>query len=133
MSGNKGATPHRNTSKVSVRPARPAPKLLTIGKPILGWQRVPELARRQLDILISLQPKVLRGDDPDAIHDMRVASRRLQQILDLLYPKPRPQKIRKLRRIIRRARTTLSGVRNCDVLLQRVEKLLARKRLEHFS
>jgi len=65
---------------------------------------------------------VLRGDDPDAIHDMRVASRRLQQILDLLYPKPRPQKIRKLWRTIRRDRTIFSSVRNCDVLLERGDR-----------
>ena len=92
------------------------------------WGTVRRLALKQLHRFMSLEPKVLRGDDPDSIHDMRVASRRLQQILDLLYPKPRPQEIRSLRRKIRRSRRCLSDVRNCDVLVERVEKSLARKR-----
>jgi CHAD domain-containing protein len=77
---------------------------------------------------MSFEPKVLKGDDPDAIHDMRVASRRLQQILDLAYPKPRPREVRRLRRNIQRCRAALGNVRNCDVLLGRVEGLLKRKR-----
>ena len=74
-----------------------------------------ELALRQLNRFISYEAKVLKGDDADAIHDMRVASRRLQQVLDLLYPKPRPQELRRLRRQIRRCRQVLGDVRNCDV------------------
>lgn len=92
------------------------------------WDAVRRLALRQLDRFMSFEPKVLRGDDPDAIHDMRVASRRLQQILDLLYPQPRPHEVRGLRRRLRRARRCLSEVRNCDVLLVRVNRRLASKR-----
>jgi CHAD domain-containing protein len=89
-----------------------------------AWKKVRELALRQLNRFMTLEPKVLRGDDPDAIHDMRVASRRLQQIMDLLYAKPRPRDIGNLRRKIRRSRRCLSTVRNCDVLIARVEKSL---------
>lgn len=92
-----------------------------------AWGRVRQLALKQLDRFMSLEPKVLRGDDPDAIHDIRVASRRLQQVLDLLYPAPRPREIRRLRRKLRRCRRTLGEVRNCDVLLDRVETTLHRK------
>lgn len=92
------------------------------------WGAVRRLALKQLHRFMALEAKVLRGDSPDAIHDMRVASRRLQQVLDLLYPKPRSQEIRRLRRKIQRSRRCLSDVRNCDVLLDRVEKILARKR-----
>jgi CHAD domain-containing protein len=94
-----------------------------------AWKRVRKLALKQLDRFMSLEPKVLRGDDPNAIHDLRVASRRLQQVLDLLHPAPRPAEIRKLRRKIRRSRGALGEVRNCDVQLQRVDGILARKRL----
>ncbi|MBZ5513385.1 MAG: CHAD domain-containing protein [Acidobacteriia bacterium] len=97
-------------------------------KPFDPWRKVRKLALRQLDRFVSLEPKVLRGDDPDAIHDLRVASRRLQQVLDLLYPAPRAAEVRKLRRKIRRSRGALGEVRNCDVQLQRVEGILARKR-----
>ncbi len=92
------------------------------------WQKVHKLALKQLDRFMSLEPKVLRGDDPDAIHDIRVASRRLQQVLDLLYPTPRPAEVRKLRRRLRRSRRVLGEVRNCDVQLAGVDRILASKR-----
>ena len=91
-------------------------------------KKVRELALRQLNRLISYEAKVLKGDDADAIHDMRVASRRLQQVVDLLYPKPRPPELRRLRRQIRGCRQVLGDVRNCDVLLEHVGRSLGRKR-----
>jgi CHAD domain-containing protein len=91
-------------------------------------KKVQALALRQLNRLISYEAKVLKGDDGDAIHDMRVASRRLQQMLDLLYPKPRPPELRRLRRQIRGCRQALGDVRNCDVLLELAGRSLGRKR-----
>jgi CHAD domain-containing protein len=91
-------------------------------------KKVREIALRQLHHFMSFEAKVLKGDDADAIHDMRVASRRLQQVLDLLYPKPRSPEYRPLRRKIRRCRQALGDVRNCDVLLDIVRRSLARKR-----
>ncbi len=110
------------------RPLRPVPAAPAIIPDPLAWKKVRELALRQLNRFMAYEPKVLRGDDPDAIHDMRVASRRLQQVLDLLYPKPRPQELRKLRRQIRGCRQLLGDIRNCDVLLEHVDRSLARKR-----
>jgi CHAD domain-containing protein len=92
------------------------------------WGKVRKLALRHLHRFVSLEPKVLKGDDPDAIHDMRVASRRLQQVLDLIFPKPQPREARRLRRTIRRCRRGLGEVRNCDVLLELVTARLGRKR-----
>jgi len=91
-------------------------------------KRVRDLTLRQLNRFISYEPKVLKGDDADAIHDMRVSSRRLQQVLDLLYSKPRPPELRRMRRQIRRCRQALGEVRNCDVLLEFVGRPLGRKR-----
>jgi CHAD domain-containing protein len=105
------------------------------------WKKVRELTLRQLDRFMSYEAKVLKGNNADAIHDMRVASRRLQQVLDLVYAKPRPPELRRLRRQIRRCRQALGDVRNCDVLLELVRRPLARKRsarreawaaIEHF-
>jgi CHAD domain-containing protein len=93
-----------------------------------GCKKVRELALRQLNRFMSHEAKVLKGDDAEAIHDMRVASRRMQQVLDLLYSKPRPQELRRLRRQIRRCRQALGDVRNCDVLLEIVGRSLGRKR-----
>ena len=91
------------------------------------WTKVRKLALEQMNRFISLEPKVLKGNKPNAIHDMRVASRRLQQLLDLLYPAP-PKEIRRLRRRIRSCRRALSEVRNCDVQLKRAQKSLGSKR-----
>jgi CHAD domain-containing protein len=71
------------------------------------------------------------GDEPDAIHDLRVASRRLQQVLDMLHPQPRPREIRRLRRRIQRCRRVLGEVRNYDVFLGRIDSYLAHKRITH--
>ncbi len=91
-------------------------------------KKVREIALRQLQRFMSYEAKVLKGDDVNAVHDMRVASRRLQQVLDLLFPKPRSPEFRQLRRKIRRCRQALGDVRNCDVLLEIVSRSLARKR-----
>ena len=113
----------------STRPSEPAPPedalLLLYDE---NRKRVREIALRQLHRFISYEAKVLKGDDADAIHDMRVASRRLQQVLDLLYPQPQPQMVRRSRKQIRRCRQLLGDVRNCDVMLEIVNRSLARKR-----
>ena len=88
-----------------VEPASSSESAIPEGTLLLPYEesckKVRELALRQLNRFISYEAKVLKGDDADAIHDMRVASRRLQQVLDLLYPKPRPPELRRLRRQIR--------------------------------
>ena len=116
----------------AVEPESPAETAAPEGALLLPYEdsckKVRELALRQLNRFISCESKVLKGDDADAIHDMRVASRRLQQVLDLLYSKPRPQELRRLRRQIRRCRQALGDVRNCDVLLEFVGRSLGRKR-----
>jgi len=94
----------------------------------LAWDRARKLALRRLNRMIRLEPKILRGDDPDAIHDFRVASRRLQSALDFLMGSPRAAGIRKARRKIKRCRKACSAVRNCDVFIQRIEKALTRTR-----
>ena len=115
-------------------PAHPAGTAKVLAKkpgiapPANEWSKVRKLALRHLNRFVSLEAKVLKGDDPDAIHDMRVASRRLQQVLDLIFPKPLPREARRLRRKIRRCRRALGDLRNCDVLLQQVQGRLARKR-----
>ncbi len=93
-----------------------------------GWAEARQLALKQLDKLVGQEPKMLRGNRPEAVHAMRVSSRRLQEELDLIYSKPRPPEIRRLRRKVRRCRSVLSGLRNCDVLLARTESRLANSR-----
>jgi CHAD domain-containing protein len=118
----------QNTLHHPARTANGLAKSVGTTPPANEWSKVRKLALRHLNRFVSLEAKVLKGDDPDAIHDMRVASRRLQQVLDLIFPKPLPREIRRLRRKIRRCRRVLGDVRNCDVLLQQVAGRLARHR-----
>jgi CHAD domain-containing protein len=90
--------------------------------------QVISYAFKHLDRFADLEPKVLQGDETKAIHDIRVATRRLQTAMDLLIPKPRPPEFRKLRRRLKRCRQILSEVRNCDAMAAKVETALSRKR-----
>ncbi|HKT10289.1 MAG TPA: CHAD domain-containing protein [Terriglobia bacterium] len=92
------------------------------------WARVSRLAIKYLDRCVSLERQVLQGNKPEAIHGLRVATRRLQQVMDLVYPSPHSGEIRKIYRGLKRCRSALSEVRNYDVLLGRVDIALSRKR-----
>ena len=65
------------TDKSDAPPVRIRPNGQPKENRLLQWERLPGLARKELNLFISLEPKVLRGDDADAIHDLRVSSRRL--------------------------------------------------------
>ena len=99
----------------------------------VGWELANEILQARLDRFIGYETQVLKGNDPEAIHDFRVASRRLQQAFDLLYPLPRAKRAKKLRRVIQRSRSLLSTIRNCDVLLEHTEAALKKTRTSHNS
>jgi CHAD domain-containing protein len=81
-----------------------------------------ELGQKRLEKFASLFARVLIRDDPESIHDARVASRRLQQILRVLFPKPAPKKCRRLVRTLRRARRALGDCRNFDVMRELIQE-----------
>lgn len=81
-----------------------------------------KLLRKRLRRFLALLSEVLAGESPEAVHDLRVWSRRLQQTLIALHPESHSRKLRSLRRTLRRARRTLGGWRNCDVVLQRLAR-----------
>jgi len=93
--------------------------------------RVLKLALKQLDRLVALESKVLRDESIEPAHNLRVASRRLQGLIDFLYPAPAPDGIRKLRRRLKKAREALGELRNQDVMAWRIARTLARKRTAH--
>jgi CHAD domain-containing protein len=80
------------------------------------------LVRKRLKKFVALAPQVRADGNPKIIHDARVWSRRLQQAIDALFPKPRSAKVRRLRRTPRRIRRALGEWRNCDVLLELVAR-----------
>jgi CHAD domain-containing protein len=81
-----------------------------------------ELSQKRLEKFASLFPRVLIRDDPETIHDARVGSRRLQQILRVLFPKPTAKKCRKLIRMLRKVRRALGECRNLDVMRELIQE-----------
>lgn len=94
-------------------------------------RKVRKLGLKRLHHFTSLLSKALHDGAPEAIHDVRVASRRLQQVLDCLYPPPRPPAIQHLRRRLQSSRRALGKLRDHDVFIGSLESRLQRKRTMH--
>ena len=86
---------------------------------------ITEILTAQLEALQTYHRAVLETDEPEAIHKMRVTTRRAQAALDLLEGELR---VRKMKRRLREWRQMLSRVRNYDVFLMLIEKEVTRSR-----
>lgn len=82
-------------------------------------RKLVEIIPSQLGALRTYHRAVLDTESVEAVHKMRVTTRRLQASLDLL---EREMKVRKLKRRLRAWRRRLSSVRNYDVFLELIEK-----------
>ena len=89
---------------------------------------IRKLGLRRLRHFASLSSKAVTSENPKIVHDIRVASRRLQQILDFLHPPPRSPAIRHLRNRLRRTRRSLGKVRDYDVFIASIDERLKSKR-----
>ena len=81
-----------------------------------------KLVKEHVHDLSAVLGNVLATGDPDAVHDLRVVTRRLQQVLSALSPAPRPKRVQRLRKTLRRVRRALGAWRNYDVILETVAK-----------
>ncbi len=91
----------------------------------LSEKKLFDLTRRRLEKFVSLVPKALVSDHPDTIHDTRVWSRRLQQVFQILFPKPRTNQSRKIVRTLRKVRHALGDCRNFDVCIDLIQQKIA--------
>lgn len=82
-------------------------------------RKLVEIITSQMGALRDYHRAVLDTEAVEAVHKMRVTTRRLQASLDLL---AREMKVRKLKRRLRNWRRKLSTVRNYDVFLELIEK-----------
>ena len=80
--------------------------------------------RVRLRKCITLLPKALSEDDPEVVHDLRVWSRRLQQVVVTIFPGARQPEARSMVRALRRARRSLGGWRDCDVVIAMLQRKL---------
>ena len=82
-------------------------------------RRLAEIIPAQLSTLRQHHYAVVTTDEVEAVHKMRVTTRKLQASLDLLEGQV---KVRRLKRRLRRWRRMLSTVRNYDVFLISIEQ-----------
>jgi CHAD domain-containing protein len=75
------------------------------------------ILRALLGAVLEQTAAVLRGDDTRAVHDMRVAIRRLRSALGTFEDSFVPRQVRTLRRATRRIGRKLGEVRDADVHL----------------
>jgi CHAD domain-containing protein len=118
-----GEKPQRSALALSsARPAAETPES------VAARHALTRLLRKRLKKFMALVPQVSPAAAPKTVHDARVWSRRLQQAMNALFPKPRAGKVRRLRRMPRRMRRALGEWRNADVLLEMVTKQQRRTR-----
>lgn len=93
---------------------------------------------RKVNELRRLLPRAARSASIDAVHQARVATRRLKAALDLLKPILPAKRRKEAARTLRRVRRALGPVRDHDVMLARLRDLRNQpgtsalvKRLEH--
>jgi CHAD domain-containing protein len=100
--------------------ARPpvAPAGATVPEPILR-----RLLRLRADAVLRRRRQVRAVATADSIHDLRVASRRLQELLDLFEPVLPAVETRAVRKRTRRIRRDLNDLRDADILSDLVADL----------
>ncbi len=91
-------------------------------------QSLAEIIAEQIELLQNYHAEVLATQEVEAIHKMRVTTRRLQASLDLLQIGKDEFGIRKVKGKLRRLRRKLSDVRNYDVFLILLEEEAAKRK-----
>ncbi len=83
------------------------------------------LLRRAFQSLIEHEPIALEGSDPEGVHQMRVYTRRMRAVLQLLSPVAPEHDVRIFRKELQRLARTLGPVRDADVFLEQLAALNA--------
>jgi CHAD domain-containing protein len=85
---------------------------------VIDQQRTQALFRRLDQLLAKPRARLL----PERVHQFRTTARRLESVLDVMYPDP-DARVRKLRRGLRRLRRRAGQVRDVDVQMIALRKL----------
>ncbi len=78
-----------------------------------GWRMLHERAQKMLD----WRAEVLKDEDVEAVHKMRVASRRLRAVLDAYQSCCDPKTFKKVYRDVKETADLLGNARDTDVML----------------
>jgi CHAD domain-containing protein len=90
----------------------PGDSMQTAGRKVLRYQLVH---------MLSHEASTRQGEDIEALHDMRVASRRLRVALEIFEPYFPQKKIRSFRRDMRDLGRALGRVRDLDVFIEKTQ------------
>ncbi len=93
-------------------------------QPLSGDDALAEAGRkvmlRQFIQIVENQSGVIAGEDPEAVHDMRVATRRIRSTFHLLADYYKPKAISRFERQLKELARALGAVRDYDVLIEQV-------------
>lgn len=85
------------------------------------------LLKERTKALLEWRDDVLEGKDSEAVHKMRVASRRLRAVLDAYEPICEPQRFRYVYRQVKKMANLLGEVRDTDVMIQNLKQFAAQE------
>src|SRR5262245_31043572 len=102
-------------------PSAPVP----FGPPHTAPARQPGTVSLRMDRVLTALDRVLNPEDPDAIHDLRVALRRCRAVATAMIELDPHRDWRTLRRQSRTLFRALGAVRDLQILEQWIEKLTA--------
>ncbi|HEU5330720.1 MAG TPA: CHAD domain-containing protein [Thermomicrobiales bacterium] len=111
---------HKGKGHAGKKPVKPPPLLATIGAMTADLPfsaLLPALLGERLAVALPLVARVRAGDDPEAVHDLRVALRRLRATLGAAEPYYRTKPYQRQQRRIKALAGALGAVRDNDVLL----------------
>lgn len=89
------------------------------------------LLERRCSLTLHHRARVVKRGDPGAVHDLRVATRRLEEVLEFLRPALPAGQCKRLRRRACAIRRSLGQTRNVDVMLELIRALNRRVSLQH--
>lgn len=97
------------------------------------FQSGQRMIQERITTLFDWCDEVLKHEDMEAVHKMRVASRRLRATLDAYQPCCHPKQFQKAYRAIKQLADLLGSARDADVLLQELDARLAEAATEEHS
>ena len=125
--GPARATGARATDPAPAAPkAGPEPRATSLAAPVPAPEQEPvlqKLLRQRAYTVLARRRQVRAVATTDSIHDLRVATRRLQELLDLFEPVLPGRASRLVRRRARRIRHDLAELRDADILANLVADL----------
>lgn len=80
-----------------------------------------KILHERLNKLLDWRDEVIKNEDSEAVHRMRVASRRLRAILDAYESCCQPRKFKNIYREVKRIADLLGAARDIDVMLQKMQ------------